>query len=154
MLNKDLIILDKLLKYRNPKQDVVNNINNIKKIYNDKLIDYEYIETLQDFSLLSKGGSIKSISLNNEMINGSGIVIKIDKDIINRWYALLGVIYKKNNIKYIKNISKIYFDNNYIFYKSPNQINMSNKKTNFMKHYLNKFLTQEEIEKYKNELKK
>ena len=154
MLKKDIIKLDQLLKYRNPKEDGFKNSIVWKKKYYEELLDYEYIDTLQDFSILSKGGFIKIISLNTEMIKGGGIIIRIDKDENNRWYALIGIVLKVSNIKYLKKMRRVYFDNNYIFYKSSDKINISENKTKAIKYYLDKYLTEEEIYKYSDEIKK
>lgn len=153
MLRKDSIALDKLLNERqDPKEDGLKNSLLWKKKYREKLLDYNYIHTLQDFSLIAKGGFIKPISIYTEELKSGGIIIKIDKE-DDKWYALLATFSQYKGISYSKKFWKVYFDNNYIFHKPCDKISICDNKTETMLDWRDKFVSKDELYKYTSEIK-
>ncbi len=83
-------------------------INKLINLYPTDLKYYKYIETVEEFSILSLKGSIKYINKYDKKLRNGGLLVKIYKDEKNgKW---IGVI-KKSNKKYYIN-----YDSNYIFY--------------------------------------
>ena len=93
----------------NNELDIDDNINELYRKYSKQLNNYSYIDN--DIYNLKKGGYIKYININNELKYG-GILINIENK--NNLSKMKLVI--KND--YSKNIYKINFLNNYIFYKT------------------------------------
>ena len=100
--------LNEKLKNIDPREDGLKNYKIWKKKYKIELLDYNYIHTLEEFILLRPGGLIKPVSLMTEEICHGGILINIEKDIKNKWYALLG--YFKNREKGNGKFRRIYVD--------------------------------------------
>lgn len=151
MFKDDEKYLNEKLKNRNPKEDGLINYKIWKEKYKIELLDYNYIHTLEDFSLLKIGGLIRPFSLITEEICYGGILIKIEKDIKNKWYALLGYFVNKNKNK--SKFWKVYFDKNYIFYKNPDKLRIDDIKTEKCNFLLDQFVSKEEIINYSKSLK-
>ena len=79
MLKKDSHELDKILINRDPKEDGLKNYKIWKKQYKYELLDYNYIHTVEEFSLIGKGGLIRPFSIYTEQILSGGIIIKVEK---------------------------------------------------------------------------
>jgi len=141
MNKKDKESLDKLLESYDPKAEGLIKYKNWKKKYNEELIDFSYVQTLEEFKTLSLGGVIKVITLSNEELKKGGIVVKIDKDQKNKWFALLSV----PKMRYIW---KINFDNNYVFYRRPYNVYISDDSTEAFKNIMDKFVNKDEIALY------
>ena len=93
-------IIDEFINY--------DKINDIIKEYKNDLEYYEYIDTVENFSLLSLKGSMKYINKYDKKIRSGGLLVKIYKNYNNNWF---GIIKKINGKKY-----HISYNNNYIFY--------------------------------------
>lgn len=88
-----------------------DNINILIKKYKDDLKDYDYIDSVEKFSVLRLRGSMKYINRYDKKLRTGGLLIKIfQKD--NKW---IGIIKKYNKKYYIS------FDSNYIFYVDTKQ---------------------------------
>lgn len=84
-------------------------INEIIEKFKSELKYYKYIETIEEFSLLTLKGSMKYVNKYDKKIRFGGLLVKIYKNEINKkWY---GVIKKLKKMYYIS------FDSNYIFYR-------------------------------------
>lgn len=153
MFKSDELELDKILANRDPKEDGLKNQKIWKDKYHYELLDYNYVHLIEDFKRFSKGGLIKPISVYNEELKSGGIIIKIDKDDKGKYYALLSIFDKYNKIKYVKKLWKIYFDKYYIFYKSPDKIDINDNKTEAFKDLRDKFISKDELYLYENQLK-
>lgn len=151
MLKNDEDYLNEKLKDIDPKEDGLINYKIWKKKYKIELLDYNYIHTLEDFSLLKIGGLIKPFSLKSEEICYGGILIKIEKDIRNKWYALLG--YFANRKKDKGKFWRVYFDKHYFFYKNPDKLRIDEIKTEKGNFLLDQFLSKEEIINYNKSFK-
>ena len=81
-------------------------INEIIKMYKYDLKHYKYIETVEEFSLLTLRGSMRYINKYDKKLRTGGLLVKIYKN-NEKWY---GVIKKFKKMYYIN------FDSNYIFY--------------------------------------
>jgi hypothetical protein len=143
--------LNEKLKNIDPREDGLKNYKIWKKKYKIELLDYNYIHTLEEFILLKPGGLIKPFSLMTEEICHGGILINIEKDINNKWYALLG--YFKNREKGNGKFRRIYFDIHYFFYKNPDKLKIDDIKTEKGIFLLEQFVSQEEIKNYSESLK-
>ena len=84
-------------------------IKNILTKYKSELYDYEYIESIDMFSILSLKGSLKYVNKYDGKLRSGGLLVKIYKKENNKWIAIIKQIDGK---KYY-----ISFDSNYIFYK-------------------------------------
>ena len=93
--------------------------------YQDKLIDYDYIETVEQFSLLRLKGSLKYINKYDKQLRNGGLLIKIYKR-ENKWYCVI----KKLDKKYY-----VSFDANYIFYLENKDNLIRNWAESFINHY-------------------
>jgi hypothetical protein len=93
-------IIDEFVNY--------DKINDLIKEFKNELEYYEYIDTVDNFSLLSLKGSMKYINKYDKKIRTGGLLIKIYKNDNNHWF---GIIKKINGKRY-----HISFNNNYIFY--------------------------------------
>jgi hypothetical protein len=138
-----------MLMNRDPREDGLTNYKKWKKEYKYELLDYNYVHKLEEFSIIAKGGLIRPFSIFSEKMLPGGIVIKIDKDTKNKWYALLGLFFKNEKPKYIK----IYFDKNYIFYKPPDKLQIDENNTETMKCLMEKFVSKDEVNKYETSIK-
>jgi hypothetical protein len=151
MIIDDEKFLNEKLKNIDPREDGLKNYKIWKNKYKTELLNYNYIHTKEEFILLKTGGLIKPISLMTEEINCGGILIKIEKDIKNKWYALLG--YFQNGKKGKGKFWTIYFDKYYFFYKYPDKLKIDDIKTERCNFLLDQFVTKEEIVNYSESLK-
>jgi len=84
-------------------------INEIIEKFKSELNYYKYIETVEEFSLLTLKGSMKYVNKYDKKIRFGGLLVKIYKNEINKkWYGI---------IKKLKKMYYISFDSNYIFYR-------------------------------------
>ena len=84
-------------------------INNIMTKYKNELDGYEYIDSIDMFSILSLKGSMKYINKFDNQLRSGGLLIKIYKKEDNKWTAII------KNVKGQKYY--VSFNANYIFYK-------------------------------------
>uniref|UniRef100_A0A6C0H8I6 Uncharacterized protein n=1 Tax=viral metagenome TaxID=1070528 RepID=A0A6C0H8I6_9ZZZZ len=96
------------IKYNNSLVDTIITDYIYILIDKYKLQEYKYIETLEEFSLLSLRGSMKYINKFTHELKTGGLLTKIYKKNNNKWFA---IIKKPNNKTYT-----ISFNSNYIFY--------------------------------------
>jgi len=83
-------------------------INEIIKQFKSDLTHFKYIETVEEFSLLTLRGSMRYINKFDKKLRTGGLLVKIYKNEQNKkWY---GVIMKSKKMYYIS------FESNYIFY--------------------------------------
>ena len=150
MLRKDAKDLDRLLSQRDPKEDGLKNYKKWKKDYRYELLDYNYIHSLEEFSLMSNGGLLRPFSIYTEEMLSGGVIIKIQKDESDKWYALLGVFIKNQKPRYWRS----YFDKNYFFYKPPDKLKIDDNNTEAMKCLMEKFVSKDEASIYENTIKK
>lgn len=94
-----------------------NNITKLIKKYSTELMDYKYVETLDEFIILPLKGTIRYINKYNGILKFGGLLIKIYYK-NNSWYCTLKQISGK---KY--NIS---FKSNHIFYCDNNSESFRN----------------------------
>jgi hypothetical protein len=93
-----------------------NGIIDIIDKYKDDLKNYQYIETVEQFSDLLPKGSIRYINKYTGELKKGGLVIKIYQNIYNnKWYASLLIMGKKFKISFISN---------HIFYLDSREENM------------------------------
>ncbi len=151
MLKDDEKLLEERLRNRDPREDGLKNNKSWKKKYKMELLDYNYIHTLEEFSLLSPGGLIRPISMRNEELLNGGILIKVTKDITNKWFALLGYFENKNKAK--GKFWRVYFDKNYFFFKNPDKLNIDDLKTERGTFLLEHFVSKEEIGNFTESMK-
>jgi len=145
MKKDDLESLNEILKTRDPKIDAIKKIDEWKEIYNEDLKDYKYIHTIDEFKTISKGGILKTISLKDEKLKKGGVILDIKKNHKNKWYALVGIT--NRNILW-----KIYFDDNYVFFREPYTIFKNNQTTSKFKDFFNNFVPKNELSKYSSEM--
>jgi hypothetical protein len=145
MKKDDLKFLDDILKNRDPKIDAFKKIDIWKKEYNKELEDYTYIHKLEDFEKMSKGGVIKIISLKDEKLKKGGVILDIKKNNKNKWYVLVGIT--NRNILW-----KIYFDDNYIFFREPYTVFKNNKNSIRFNSFFDNFVPKNELGKYTKEM--
>ena len=141
MNSKDKDSLNKLLQNYDPKADGLVKYKEWKRKYSDELLDFKYIHTKEDFQKLTLGGVVRVISLSNEELKSGGILVKIGIDNKKKLYGLLSIP-KKNYIW------KIYFNYNYIFYRTHYNSYINDDKTDAFKNILSKFLSKDEVEQY------
>jgi hypothetical protein len=151
MFKDDEKLLNERLKNRDPKEDGLKNYKIWKKKYKLELLDYNYVHTLEEFSLLKTGGLIRPFSLMTEEICNGGILIKIEKDYKNKWYGLLG--YFENGKKGKGVFWRIYFDKYYIFYKNSDKLKIDDIKTERGNYLMDQFISKEEINNFSEAMK-
>ena len=140
MNKNDKESLNKLLENYNPKSDGLIKSKEWKKTYKNELIDFTYINTLEDFKKMGLGGVVRVFTLANDELKKGGILVKVANE-NNKWYALL-------SIPKLRYIWKIYFDNNYVFYRVPYNVYISDDTTDAFKNILDKFVNKDEVEFY------
>ena len=148
MNKKDSNTLNNMLSHRDPKEDAFKNINIWKEKYD--LYGYNYLHTIEQLKIMKKGGLIKPISIYSEILSSGGILIKVDKDDNNKYFALLTVIYKNSPPKFWK----VYFDKNYIFYKHPDNFNIDDYNTESIQSLMDRFIDKNEQLEYETNIKK
>ena len=111
--NDDMV--DRLMKH-----DLMNDI--IEK-HKDELLDFTYIKTVEEFSVLEIKGVIRYINKYDKILRYGGLCIKI----YEKGDDWIGVILKYNKKYYVS------FKNNYIFYLDS--------KDKLIRNYLDVFVT-------------
>ena len=91
-------------------------INTLINQYSSELKHFKYIETVEEFSLLSLRGSMKYINRYDKKLRTGGLLVKIYKNNENKW---IGVIKKQKKMYYVS------FDANYIFYMATQDERLS-----------------------------
>ena len=95
------------------------DIDFYKDKYKKELTNYEYIDNVVQFSLLKPGGVLRCVNFNGKLVKG-GIIMKINKDKYNLWFAFVSV----PSLKYGWNM---FFDRYMIFYKkTPKEVENDN----------------------------
>lgn len=145
MKKDDLESLNKILKHRDPKMDALQKKDIWYEMYEEELLDYKYIHTIDEFKTMSRGGIIKVISLKDEKLKKGGVILDIKKNNKNKWYVLVGIT--NRNILW-----KIYFDDNYIFFREQIAIYKSNENSKWMRNIIGKFIPLNEATKESAEL--
>ncbi len=116
------------LKHNNKLVDkLIKNdyINELIEEYREELNDYDYIDTVDKFSLLRLRGSIKYINKYDKKLRNGGLLIKIyQKE--SKWYCII----KKMEKKYY-----VSFDANYFFYLDNKDNLMRNWAESFINDY-------------------
>jgi len=133
MKKDDLESLNKLLKHRDPKIEVFQKMDTWYQTYEEELLDYKYIHNIEEFKTMSRGGTIKVISMKDEKLKKGGIILDIKKNNKNKWYVLVGIT--NRNILW-----KIYFDDNYVFFREQFNIYKSNENSKWIKNIISKFI--------------
>jgi len=101
-MNKRLQEIDSMVDSIMPN-DVINSL---KKKYKKDLVDYIYIETVDEFSTLKLTGSMRYINKFDQQLRMGGLLIKIYcKE--GKWYAILKNSHNKVHVS---------FHSNHIFY--------------------------------------
>ena len=106
--------------------NVKDKFNDIILKYQNELMDYDYIENLEDFSVLPLKGSMRYINKFNKEIRYGGLLIKIYEKYGN-YFAILK---KMNGKKY-----HVSFNNNFIFYKKNSNDNFRDSLKYFISEY-------------------
>jgi cyclopropane fatty-acyl-phospholipid synthase-like methyltransferase len=83
-----------------------NKKNDIFKKYESELQNFDYIDSLEKFSLLTLRGTMKYVNKYDKKLKSGGLLAKILNE-NNNWFALI----KQGNKFY-----KISYNSNYIFY--------------------------------------
>ena len=107
-----------------------NNLDKILKKYESILADFEYIDTVEKFSLLTLKGNMKYINKYDKKLRSGGVLAKIFKE-NNKWYAY---------IRQGEKLYKISFNSNYIFYVAH--------KEDLIRNFADLFITDYENGKY------
>jgi cyclopropane fatty-acyl-phospholipid synthase-like methyltransferase len=101
-----------------------NDINIILKKYETDLQDFDYIDTVEKFSILSLKGTMRYINKIDKKLRTGGLLVKIFmKD--KKWYA---------KIKQYDKFYDISYNSNYIFYL--------NNKSNLIRQWADLFVTE------------
>jgi hypothetical protein len=141
MKKEDLEDLEKMLKNRDPKEDALEKVPEWKEQYYYELMDYGYVHTLDEFKNINRGGIIKVINIQDEELKKGGLVLDIKKNNKNKWYALVGIPIRRY-------IWKIYFHENYVFYRERYSIFKKDPHSESMRDSLSKFISNEDKIKY------
>jgi len=107
-----------------------NNLDKILKKYESILADFEYIDTVEKFSLLTLKGNMKYINKYDKKLRSGGVLAKIFQE-NNKWYAY---------IRQGEKLYKISFNSNYIFYVAH--------KEDLIRNFADLFITDYENGKY------
>lgn len=101
-----------------------NDLNDMIRKYESDLKDFDYIDTVEKFSVLPYKGTMKYINKSDKKMRSGGILVKIyNKD--NKWYA---------KIKQADKFYDISYNSNYIFYL--------NNKSNLIRQWADLFVTE------------
>lgn len=101
-------------------------INTLIKTYSTELKHFKYIETVEEFSLLTLRGSMKYINKFDKKLRSGGLLVKIYKNNENKW---IGVIKKLKKMYYVS------FDSNYIFYMATQDDRLTDSLKCFISDY-------------------
>jgi cyclopropane fatty-acyl-phospholipid synthase-like methyltransferase len=101
-----------------------NDLNDMIRKYESDLKDFDYIDTVEKFSILSLKGTMRYINKTDKKLRSGGLLVKIyQKD--NKWYA---------KIKQYDNFYDISYNSNYIFYV--------NNKSTLLRQWADLFVTE------------
>jgi len=107
-----------------------NNLNDMIQKYETELRDFDYIDTVEKFSILHLKGTMRYINKTDKKLRTGGLLVKIFmKD--NKWYA---------KIKQYNKFYDISYNSNYIFYV--------NNKSNLLRQWADLFVTELDKENY------
>jgi len=90
----------------------MSKIDSLIKKYEKELENYIHINTVEEFSFLKTGGTIKYINKYDSNLRCGGLLIKIN-NVNNDWYCLLK--------QYTNKTYKVMYNNNLIFYNENNK---------------------------------
>ena len=128
MYMKDLEKLNNIL--HDYKPNIISH-KELKKKYKNELQDYNIIDNLEDFININKGCSIKPIKKSSEELQKGGVVVKVDKNINNKWFVLI-------TLPKLNYFWRVYFDDNHIFIRTPNKY----------RNLFESFISKEDVKKY------
>jgi cyclopropane fatty-acyl-phospholipid synthase-like methyltransferase len=101
-----------------------NDLNDMIRKYESDLKDFDYIDTVEKFSILSLKGTMRYINKTDKKLRSGGLLVKIyQRD--NKWYA---------KIKQYDKFYDISYNSNYIFYL--------NNKSNLLRQWADLFVTE------------
>jgi len=106
--------------------NVKDKFNDIILKYQNELMDYVYIDSLSNFSVLPLKGSIRYINKYSKDLRFGGLLIKIYEKYGN-YFAILK---KMNGKKY-----HVSFNNNFIFYKKSSDDSFRDSLKYFISEY-------------------
>jgi len=118
-MNPRLAEIDKIVDSYFPN----DKLNEVLNTYQHELGDYDYIDTVEKFSLLRLCGKMRYISKYDKKLRTGGLLVKIFQQ-NGKWTGII----KQYNKKYY-----VSFDNNYIFY--------IDSKAGLLKKWANIFVT-------------
>lgn len=101
-------------------------INILIKPYSTELKYFKYIETVEEFSILTLRGSMKYINKFDKKLRSGGLLVKIYKNNNGKW---IGVIKKLKKMYYVS------FDSNYIFYMATQDDRLTDSLKCFISDY-------------------
>lgn len=101
-------------------------INTLIKPYSTELKYFKYIETVEEFSILTLRGSMKYINRFDKKLRSGGLLVKIYKNNNGKW---IGVIKKLKKMYYVS------FDSNYIFYMATQDDRLTDSLKCFISDY-------------------
>jgi cyclopropane fatty-acyl-phospholipid synthase-like methyltransferase len=127
LINDNFIKKNDRLKEINDIVDILlpkNNLNDMIKKYETDLQDFDYIDTVEKFSILSLKGTMRYINKTDKKLRTGGLLVKIYQK-NNKWYA---------KIKQYDKFYDISYNSNYIFYV--------NNKSNLIRQWADLFVTE------------
>jgi len=101
-----------------------NDLNDMIRKYESDLKDFDYIDTVEKFSILSLKGTMRYINKTDKKLRSGGLLVKIYQR-NNKWYA---------KIKQYDKFYDISYNSNYIFYL--------NNKSNLLRQWADLFVTE------------
>lgn len=101
-----------------------NDLNDMIRKYESDLKDFDYIDTVEKFSILSLKGTMRYINKTDKKLRSGGLLVKIYQK-NNKWYA---------KIKQYDKFYDISYNSNYIFYL--------NNKSNLLRQWADLFVTE------------
>lgn len=101
-----------------------NELNDMIRKYESDLKDFDYIDTVEKFSILSLKGTMRYINKTDKKLRSGGLLVKIYQR-NNKWYA---------KIKQYDKFYDISYNSNYIFYL--------NNKSNLLRQWADLFVTE------------
>ena len=101
-----------------------NDLNDMIRKYEVDLKDFDYIDTVEKFSILSLKVTMRYINKTDKKLRSGGLLVKIYMQ-DNKWYA---------KIKQYDKFYDISYNSNYIFYL--------NNKSNLLRQWADIFVTE------------
>ena len=101
-----------------------NDLNDMIRKYEVDLKDFDYIDTVENFSILSLKVTMRYINKTDKKLRSGGLLVKIYMQ-DNKWYA---------KIKQYDKFYDISYNSNYIFYL--------NNKSNLLRQWADIFVTE------------